>query len=1003
MSDPAHPEHTQPEDTAPAHTAPAHPDSESRDTGPGGLSRRRTLTYGAAAALGTAMAGVLRPNQPASAASTNTGPAHTAAANTAAANAATGPSVVLSFSDPAALFVVDAGSRATPELRVTVTSAAALTGSVAWSVNARSTQTVRSGTASFAAPAGTAQTTAIPLGALGPDYYRVTATVTDAAGTQLLAQTLGLGVVRPTVAGVRPDSAFGLGIRSEGDPAITKRIAALMGVKWTRGVASVQPTTVSPAPNTFWGQADIDVARAEVAEWVSHGIQPTGFINYNMAWNVQPGANGQPLQVYQNRPKDLVAYADMVYHAIAPLQDLVKNWELWNEPWVHGHFWSTGDSQDYRDMTKLIWDRVKPEFPDVNLIGGGSVSYNRDAVYAKGSTSAGYIDGSVNHAYGYPDAAQYAMAKTQVKMDKLWSRTHGKGGQWQTECGTAVVDSFPDVPVEEAIYGVARTLAPTYLLHMLAGAEEDSPIRIFWFSLCYDKPYSGQEFNIYDIATKTPLPAVVAYTTMTSLLEDARLESELYPDAKSTWGFLFRTADGKGRAAVYADQIYDGTDEHPAAGYRGTLTLSDASGIRVYDYLGRQLADGSKSRVTLTLSPWEVLYFETDRSADALGAVLTTNATFAYDTPLVVTPLALTGPLGQRDELRVRVENTSPTTVTANLRVAEPPGWKLRYTNAPCANLKPGEQRVVSFPISGHQVSPDNQYRVDWTVRVAGHQGPDLKSADLSGSGTVRVNYLPYRSIVVGGGADQWSDIIPVTLTSVSKTGDSKQYVLRGAWDDDFVYFRAEIQDAIAFFNPAFATNPYLFPFQADDIQLGFDTGAKPDDLLAGDRHYEKCLASLSHLYVATLASKTSDHAAADSFPQLHRQCAPGTNYQTYYPTNAALPTPLGPMDASPTGGSEGRVQITRDAVAKVTTYEVAIAWSQLPELAATLPKAAGQTSTMVFGFAVGDAGTGGHGQTFSTTQSEAPQSGCYNFAPFWGTGAQYSGGRVDTLWGLGR
>ncbi|GAA5194572.1 hypothetical protein GCM10023322_59300 [Rugosimonospora acidiphila] len=947
-------------------------------TGAGGITRRRTLAYGAVTAAGAALAGVVGTGQ--------------------AAQAAAAPTITLGFSDPTALFPIDASGRANPSLLVTVTSPAALTGTVAWTVNARSTQTVRSGTATFSAAAGVAQTTTIALGALGADYYRVVVTVTDAGGTQLLTKTLGLGVLRPTANGVRPDSAFGLGIRSEGDPTITKRIAQLMGVKWTRGVASVDPTKVSPAPNTFWGQADIDVARAEVAEWLTYGIKPTGFINYNMAWNVQPGANGQPLQVYQNRPKDLNAHADMVYHAIAPLQDLVQNWELWNEPWVHGRFWSTGDSQDYRDMTKLIWDKVKADFPDVNLIGGGSVSYNRDSVYAKGSTSAGYIDGSVNHAYGYPDATQYAMAKTQVKMDKLWSQSHGRGGQWQTECGTCVVDSFPDLPAEDANYAVARTLAPTYLLHMLAGAEEGSPIRIFWFSLCYDKPYSGQEFNIYDITTKTPFPTVVAYATMTSLLEDATLSTELYPDAKSTWGFLFRTADGKGRAAIYCDQIYDGTDEHPAAGYNGTVTLTDASGVRVYDYLGRALADGSKARVTLTLSPWEVLYFETDRDADSLRDALTTKAIFDYDRPLVVTPLSLTKPLGTGSELRVRVENTTPTTLTATLRVAEPPGWRLKFTNILCANLEPGEQRVVSFPITQYQVSADNQYRIDWTARVTGHQG-----ADPSGSGTVRLTYLPYRSIAVGGDASQWSDIVPVTLTSVSKAGDSKQYTLRGAWDDDFVYFRAETQDLIAFFNPAFASNPYLFPFQADDIQLAFDTGNKPEDLLAGDRHYEKCLTSLSHLYVATLASRTSDHAAADSFPQLHRQCAPGTNYQTYYPTNAALPTPLGPMDASPTAGTEGRVQITRDAVAKTTIYEVAIAWSQLPEIAAELPTAAGQTATMTFAFAVGDAGTNGHGQTFSTTQSEAPQSACYNFAPFWGTGSQATGGRVDTLWGLGR
>ncbi|MEV5008499.1 hypothetical protein [Streptomyces sp. NPDC055692] len=942
------------------------------------ITRRRVLLYGAAGAVGAALPVVVGSGQD--------------------AQAATAPSIVLGFDDPTALFSVDHAGRAAPDLLVTVTSPAVVSGTIAWTVRARSTRIVGSGTAAFSAAAETTQTTTVPLGALDPDYYRVSVTVTDADSTQLLAQTLGLGVLRPTVPGVRPGSAFGLGIRPEGDPAVTKRIAQLMGVKWTRGIASVQPDTVSPAPGVFWGQADIDRARAEVAEWQSYGISAMGGINYNMSWNVQPDANGRPLPSYRNRPKDMAAHADMVYHAIAPLQDLVKNWELWNEPWVHGRYWTTGDSQDYRDMTKLIWDRVKPDFPDVNLIGGGSVSHNRDAVYAKGSTHAGYVDGSVNHAYGYPDATQYAMAKTQVTMDRLWSRSGGRGGQWQTECGTAVIHSFPSLPAEEAVYAVARTLAPTYLLHMLAGAEEDSPIRVFWFSLCYDKPYSGQEFNIYDITTKTPLPAVVAYTTMASVLEDATLDSELYPDAKSTWGFLFRTEDGKGRAAVYADQIYDGTDESPAAGYHGTLTLGDAHGIRVYDYLGRQLADGSADRVTLTLNPWEVLYFDTDRSAQELRRVLTTGADFRYDTPLLVTPLPLVKPLGKDSELEVKVENVSPGEVRAILQVAEPPGWKLCHTRVPVGELAPGEQRTVRFPVAQYEVSPDNEYRVDWTVRL-----PRRNDITPSGSQTVRVAHLPYRAITVGGGADQWSDVIPVTLTSVSGTGDTRKYALRGAWDDAFLYFRAEIQDITPYFQVPFASNRYLFPFQADSIQLGFDTGNKPDDLLAGDRHYEKCLVSLSHLYVATLGSATPDHASQNAVPQLHRQCAPGTNYQTYYPTNADLPTPLGPMDASPTGGSEGRILITRDAVNKVTVYEVAIAWNQLPELVATLPATAGETTTTAFAFAVGDAGTGGHGMTYSTTQSQAPQSGCYNFAAFWGTGAQFSGGRVDTRWGLGR
>ncbi|MFL4909003.1 hypothetical protein ACJ6WF_38855 [Streptomyces sp. MMS24-I2-30] len=947
---------------------------------PGELSRRTLVGLGAATALGVTAGGALAPRALAA----------TAAGSPAAASAAF--PVTVAFSDPTGLYPVGGDSPATPDLLVTVNNPASTSGTITWSIAARLGEPLRGGTETFTAAAGTPGTVTIPLGSLDPDHYTVTATVTDDAGTRLFADTLGLGVIRPAAEGRRPQSVFGMGIRPESTPAVTQQIAQRIGVKWTRGIDAVQPDLVSPARGVFWQQPRIDAARAEIAEWHRHGIETLGGINYNMSWNVQPGPNGEPLKLYQNRPKDMAAHVEMVYHAIAPLQDLVTNWELWNEPWVHGWTWKTGDAQDYRDMCRLIWERVKPEYPHVNLIGGGSVSYNRDIVYAQGSKDTGYIDGSVNHAYGYPDATQYAMTKTQIKMDKLWSRTHGRAGQWQTELGTATRYNFADLPREEADYAVARTLAPTYLLHMLAGAEERSPIRIFWFSLSYDKGYSGDEFNIYDVTTRTPLPAVVAYATMTNLLEDCELLGELYPDAKSTWGFLFRGADGKGRAAVYADQLYDGTDEHQDAGHTGTLTLDDARGIRAYDHLGRRLTDGTSRRVTLTLRPWEVVYLDTDLTPEALKHTLTDGARFDYDAPLQVSPLPFVKPLDPTSTIDVRVENVSPGATDALITLTPPDGWQTDRRTVPVGGLRPGESRVVSFPVTRYRLDDHNRYAIGYDVTVPGRPGLHQR-----GSRTVQVAYLPFRQITVGGSASQWNDVLPVTMTNVSAAGDTRTYTFQAAWDDAFLYVRALIEDDAQVSNPPFPADAYQFPFKADSIQLAFDAVAdKTEDLLAGDPHYEKCLRSVSHLFVATLAGGGRS--------ELHRQLAPGTNYQTYYPTNAPLATPLGPMDAQPAAGTEGRVLVSRADGAGLTRYEIALAWSQLPELAAAVKKAppAGVTP-MTFAVQVQDSGTTGRGATYWTTQSAPPASGCYNFAPFWGTGAQFTGGRVDTRWGIGR
>ncbi len=907
------------------------------------------------------------------------------------------------LTEPTGLYVLDPGAPPVPAVAIELKNrrSIATSGTVKASILARERTTVWEGEIPFEAEAFELRTMTIPTTALTEaDYYVLQLEVSEEGAPPSGESTrLAFGAVLPPHEGVKEDSMFGLGLRTEADQAIMQQIAKKIGVKWRRGVKAVDPPIVNPSPGVFWGAEEIAKARQEVLDWQSYGVSSLGAINYNMPWNVAPGPNGEALSRHQNRPLDMAAHVEMVYNSIAPMQDLVKYWELWNEPWVHGWTWKTGDAQDYRDMTKMIWERVKPHYPDVMLIGGGSTSYQRDIVYARGSAHTGYIDGSTNHPYGLPDPSLLAYIKLQKAMDDRWSLGGGQGGMWQTELGTAETLHFADLPQEEQKYGVARTVAPTYLLNKLAAG--DTSIRMFWFALSYDKAFSGDTLNIYD--GKAPKPAVVAYSAMTHFLEDSELVEELYPQAKSAWGFLFERKDGKATAALYSER-----------GYSGTITLRGAQNVKVYDYLGRLVVGGSET-VTVALQPWETLYIESELAPQALKAMLT-NASFDFEKPLIISPLSLTEPVQPSGtKVDVQVENASSNTISGQLRLVAPEGWTLQTNSVQVGPLQPGQKTILSFPATQTAVSDINRYLVEYSFDAYDELGNVAHTQQ--GKQTIQVAFAPKKTIEVDGDLSDWDDVMPVTMVSngsrdylellldpskadeiLNNPGSFENviYTVKTAWDDDYFYFQAQVPDENQSSPKPFAEDPYGFAFNSDSVQLAFDTiDNNPDDLLRGDPHYDKALGSyMDYLFVGTLAQ--------NGVPELHRHTAPGTNMQTYYPTNANFTPPIGPMDVSEAGGTEGRMKVVRDDAARKTTYEIAVAWDAVPELGAQLSAlAGGQVHEGKFSFSINDAGAAGKGASQWTKEVGQVQSGAYTFAPFWGTGAIDRGGSLVPRWGF--
>lgn len=819
----------------------------------------------------------------------------------------------------------------------------------------------------------------------------------------LSEKNIQFGVIRQAAAGIRENSPFGMVVENA-DKDLNLTVAEKIGVKWVRGIQGVDPGAVWPKkdgmlwddPNNKEGQEKINKARDAVKSLKDHGLLTLGAVFYNMDWNIEP-IPGKQAGVWENRPADLDAQAKVAYHMIAPLHDVVKNWEIWNEPWVHGWTWATGDAEDYRQLLKKTYELVKKDFPDVNIIGGGSVPYQRDIVYANNTSDIGYLDGSVSHAYGMPDPHQLGDVKIQKLLDQKYSISGGAGGIWQTEIGTSK-DMFGDLPEDQKAWAVATTVAPTYLLQMLGAG--DTPLHVFWFMVSATKK-DENSFNIYDYKTGSPKPAVIAYSAMTHFLEDSKMKEELYPESKSTWGFLFEKQDGKANAAIYLDKDY-----------AGTLTLNNAKGLRVYDYLGTQISDGSNDTARVELKPWETVYIESDLTPAELKKVLGT-AGYELTQAVKVSPLSFVTPVQDAKSVDIKVENVSVEKVQGTLNVSLPEGWELGSKRGEFA-LNPGEIKVISLPIKRYAHSDINRYVVRYTVDI---EKPNKTT--VSGSQTIQAAYAPFKTIAVDGSFEDWNGIEAVTMVSngnpdyldavldprkvkdqIENGGDEESviYTAKTAWDLQNFYFMINVPDAQLTGNDPFEINPYAFPFETDSIQLAFDSLDKnPDDFLLGDPYYEKAVASdVDYIMVATLAK--------GNIPELYRNTAPGTNYQGYFPTNGDLFPKLGPMDATEAGGKEGRIKIVRDQENKVTRYEIAIAWSSLSELYEQLhglKKGNGVQTN--FAFWVND--TGEKAKYISTWTREAGQveSGTYGYAPFWRTGSKTVGGRIITRWGFVR
>lgn len=809
-------------------------------------------------------------------------------------------------------------------------------------------------------------------------------------------------VVRKPAVGLRPGSLFGLGVNARNETPEEIDAAETMGVKWKRGLdlKYVYPNAVHPAPERWWDEATRQGAISNAVAWERAGVSILGYIDYNMPWNAMRDEKGKLRQPYRSPPADLSAHVDMVEMLVSTLKDHVKYWELWNEP--GGFFWG-GTSEQYREMLRAVYERIKPKYPEVNLIGGGHYMWiSRDWVFLPHHGNAGYVDGMALHPYGRPSLNTPVSPALDAALIRRYSKGKGVGGLWATELGTLPDWFFTMHPKGEWPQLCARSIAPIYLLSKLGADETD--IKVFWFFSAYG---AGQSENANLWTYKNPSPSVAAYAAMTHFLEDGKLQGDLFVTSKRGWALHFVRPDGASVVALWPETTWPGEPFVKADIHTSDWKLP-ALDFDAYDYLGRRLDVRQGDRLTLHLRTHQVVFLCSKRPATQVQAAVR-QATFDGLTAIRVNPQPFTQPLDRKPLLRVKVRNEALHPLDAVLTVEPPPGITLAQTRMELRQLPPGETRYVEFPVTAATVRADNRYRYGFRAEAGGR-------TLVAGTQEVQVACAAYGTPTIDGDLGDWADATFVSIRHPGPLADWWQvqpsmtlgegYRLATKWDDKFFYIAAIVPDQTSKLDttePKTDQEKMEYRNRGNDrLNLGFNViEHNPDDLLWGHPLYDKSLASdIDYEFSAELRP---DPKGGAPVALLNRRLYPGSRYVT---SDREEFTPvLGPMNTSSDERREGRVSIRYDSKRQLYTYELAIAWSELPELHARLAVLKpGETAEAAFGFSVTD----GHKWDSQTTWCEEVgdiEFGAYGFDRRVGTPCwlnDYST-RLQTLWGFTR
>jgi hypothetical protein len=594
-------------------------------------------------------------------------------------------------------------------------------------------------------------------------FYTISASITNDG--KVIYEDKTFFCVVPPVSPTRKTQGF-MGTSDYMGQASEEQMESLakIGSRWLNLPLRRTWKSIEPEKGKFnWQGMDRDVEFAK-----KYGFNIVGYIYSGEDAGIPAWAAMDSRRI---RPRNMEDFSDYVYNMVSRYKDSIKVWDVLSEPDLGVKYtWGTDSASAYAQFLKAGYDGAKRADPNC-IFAGCSVTSN-DAgtgyLFAKAVLKdiGPNLDGIAPHPYMYPRTfgpglavlgpTEGGLAKYLQNMVPLAQGKH----MWIGEYGFSY-HCRPD-----SIY--AKNMA-AYMAQSLIIVRSIKEIeRFLWFN-SYHRFWtnSGESYGMWTDAF-IPMPTTAVFANIANLLEPVTDRKHLNM-GKSVECYIFQS--GKDAvAAIWAPRIAKDI----------SIDIPRNIRLKVLNVVGSSLPASQTGRLPLTESP--VFLVMKNASMNQLEQFIFTCK--------INTPLAIKADVYTTDDSALQVFATSLAAerLEAGLNVSCP----LPLINPTTTfTLKPGETKVIEFPLKDSKFIPGPNYKISLNITAAGQRVDTNKILTFLESRTPeRMTDKPFAAL-------SYNNLVPVDAAVHHLwTGDddlsAKAYL---ANDDKNLYLTVKVLD----------------------------------------------------------------------------------------------------------------------------------------------------------------------------------------------------------------